>query len=335
MAEEGGINFTSFNKGNNLLSKMNGVEIGRVVSVLDEQGLGRIKVRIKGTAAKGGDDSTSNDDDLPWAFPMIPKFINTQPKVGEAVYVFVFSVDKQHADRMYLGPIISQPQKLFKDDYPFSLTGFDFGPQAPNVTINNIPELIGVFPKPEDISIQGRFNTEMTQKVNEVIIKAGKFSDSLTDKRINPFGIKFNKKTQGYLQIKNDAIIASATPSYPDVKGTIATLVANKINLITHLSPEPNLDSNGSPSFKVTGQDILITDEEMLKILKDAHQLPFGDILLEYLIAFKNAFLNHVHNKQGTAPPTDNTTTSNAVNDFTTKALDLEKRMLSKNIRIN
>jgi hypothetical protein len=27
-----------------------------------------------------------------------------------------------------------------------------------------IPELIGVFPNPEDVSIQGRYNTDITQK---------------------------------------------------------------------------------------------------------------------------------------------------------------------------
>ena len=39
---------------------------------LTDKGLGRIKVRIKGSTVTGGDDSTT-DDNLPWCFPIIPK----------------------------------------------------------------------------------------------------------------------------------------------------------------------------------------------------------------------------------------------------------------------
>ena len=56
--------------------------------------------------------------------------------------------------------------------------------------------------------------------------------------------------------------------------------MANKINLITL--------ADGSPNFNVLNQENLISDDELANILKGAHQLPLGDVLLEYLILLKN-----------------------------------------------
>ena len=76
--------------------------------------------------------------------------------------------------------------------------------------------------------------------------------------------------------------------------------------------------------------------DELNKILVEAHQVPFGDVLLEYLILMKDALLNHVHNGSGN-PATDLTVSGNkqTVALFKSKANDLEKSMLSKNVRIN
>lgn len=308
-------------------STLNLVQLGEVVSVDDPNYLGRIKIRIKGTTSRGGDDGIS-DKDLPWSFPLLPKFLSTQPKVKEAVFVFIFNKNKEHDDRMFIGPIISQPQQLALDPfYITALRGFSFGNQTPNVSIETIPELDGVFPKQDDISIQGRFNTDITQKNNEVVIRAGKFEASKPT-NTNPFSFKFNTKTQAYIQIKNDVVISPETENETVKKGTITNIVANKINLLTH--------NGGSPIFNLTDQQNLISDEVQAQILAEAHQLPFGDILLEYLKLLKEALFYHVHNGNGNSA-TDLTSSGNkqAVAAFKAKADDLEKAMLSKNIRIN
>lgn len=304
------------------ISSFKYLKYGEVISVTDEFGLGRIKVRVKGSQSVGGDDGVSNAD-LPYATPIVPKFLSSYPKVGEAVWVFVLDRTKQQVDRLFIGPIISQLDKLNRDSAITSLAGFSFGPIGPKVNVNTIPQLKGVFPDLEDISIQGRFNTDITQKVNEVIIRAGKFENvPATDK--NPFPFQFNTKTQAYIQIKNDVSLNKDTTE----KGTITTIVANKINLITH--------KDGSPRFNVTGQDTLISDDEMSRILEEAHQLPFGDVLIEYLKLLKEALFAHVHNGNGN-PATDLTASGNkqALATFKSRAEDLEKSMLSKNIRIN
>ena len=309
------------------ISKRKKIQLGEVVSVDDPQGLGRIKVRIKGSVNKGGDDNTL-DADLPWAFPMLPKFYSAKPKIKEAVLIFVFSTQQAHADRLYLGPIISQPQLLKSDPYYNSaLAGFTFGSQSPNVSYKTIPEVKGVFPNEEDVSIQGRDNTDVILKNNEILIRAGKFVTSVPSKT-NPFSFKFNAATQGYIQIKNDTVVKRGDDNNPDEKGTIANIVASKINLITH--------KNGSPIFNVTNQDNLISDDEMLRILEEAHPLPFGDVLLQYLRLLKDAFINHVHNGNGNKP-TDLTASGNkqSLDTFKKNAEDLENQMNSKNIRIN
>lgn len=303
------------------------VEVAEVVSVIDPNGLGRIKARIKGPRSTGGDDGIL-DNDLPWAFPLIPKYFSSQPKVKEAVYIFIFGKNREHADRIFVGPIISQPQQLNLDPfYMTALRGFSFGSQNPDVSIDRIPELKGVFPDPNDISIQGRYNTDITQKTNEVVIRAGKFVNSITTAN-NPFTFKFNTQTQSFLQLKNDVILVKKTDDQEAQNGSVANLVANKINLLTH--------KDGSPIFNLTNQESLISDDELLKILDEAHQLPFGDILLQYLRLLKDALFAHVHNGSGN-PPTDLTSSGNkqSLAIFKAKADDLEKSMLSKNIRIN
>ncbi len=304
------------------------LKYGQVVNNIDDQNLGRIKVRIKGSPSAGGDDGIL-DADLPFAFPMIPKHFSSVPKIGEAVWIFVVDKKSMHADRIFIGPIISQPDKLNYDDAKFgAMRGFTYGTTTAGVNVNNIPQIKGVFPDLEDISIQGRYNTDITQKTNEIILRAGKFETiPITPK--STYGFQFNSKTQAYIQIKNDVVIDNKNDiPFSVKKGSITTIVANKINLITH--------DNGSPRFNVTGQDALITDDEMARILSEAHQVPFGDVLLEYLILLKEALFSHVHNGNGNSA-TDLTSSGNkqSLALFKSKANDLEKAMLSLNVRIN
>ena len=92
-----------------------------------DTGLGRIKVYIKGPVSSGGDgdkpdESLDNNaiNELPWCFPMLPKHLSIQPKIGEVVWIFTLGKNHQHADRLYIGPIISQPQLLAKDPFQYS-----------------------------------------------------------------------------------------------------------------------------------------------------------------------------------------------------------------------
>jgi hypothetical protein len=323
------------------------LKFGVVKSIKDPDGMGRIKVFVPGSPSVGGDDDWKDGasnideaiDNLPYCFPLLPKHLSTIPKVDETVLVFVMDKTKQHVDRFYIGPIISQLDKLKEDKlYANATRAFSFAQITPAKSVTGqktsdtvLPDIIGVFPNPEDISIQGRYNTDITQKENEIIIRAGKFEPSSNND--NPFKIQFNAKTQAYIQIKNEANISKPDSENPE-KGSVTNIVANKINLLTH--------KDGSPRFDLTYRDLknnttpYISDEELTRVLEEAHQLPFGDILLEYLRLLKNAIFSHVHNGNG-GPATDLSASGNvqAVAALRSKAEDLENRMLSKNIRIN
>jgi hypothetical protein len=296
------------------------IQIGVVADVNDPDGFGRIKVSIGGPANKGGDvGSTINE--LAWCYPMLQKFFMSTPKVGEAVFVFYPDKQRMHNYRLYLGPILSNPTKLNNDPAKTTaLSPFEFGTIGPYKPISSVPALKGVFPNGEDIALQGRYNTDLIFRKNEILLRAGKFVEVAKNDN-NPYGIQFNTTTPAYIQLKNNIQFDKEN------NGSALNIVGNKINLLTH--------KDGSPRFNLTNQENQLSDDELLKILESAHPLPFGDILIQYLRLFKKAFFNHVHSSNGT-PPTDLTIGPGlAVQDFTNRADGIENTMLSKNIRIN
>jgi len=89
------------------------LKFGEVMAVDDPLGLDRVKVWIKGSVTTGGDDEllgegVSGYDALPWCLPLLPKHLSIKPKVGEMVLIFLLNKQKESADRLYIGPIISQ-----------------------------------------------------------------------------------------------------------------------------------------------------------------------------------------------------------------------------------
>ena len=71
----------------------------------------------------------------------------------------------------------------------------------------------------------------------------------------------------------------------------------------------------------------LINNNEMQKIIDKAHKLPYGDVLVEFLNMFVDAFAKHVHPYPG-MPPCQ---TSEYIE---TTTYDL-KKILSENVAIN
>jgi hypothetical protein len=286
---------------------------GKVVSNEDNLGANRIKARITGI-----DDSVTRDN-IPFAFPMVQKFLHVIPKVGESVLVFIPDVKNPNIDRMYMGPIISQPQLLFKDSELFSSkSALDSGVKEPQPAPFTIPENRGVYPDVKDIALQGRDNTDIRLKEKEVLIRAGQF-ESDTPKGEIP---KFNKVNPSYIQIKHDAILKRGTQNTETEIGGAINVVSNKINLLTH--------KNGSPRFALNDQNNMISDEELQRIVKDAHPLVYGDNLIEFLKVLINAFVNHVHAYPGMKP--QDLSGSNDIDGLL--EFNLES-FLSKNIKIN
>jgi hypothetical protein len=322
-------------EGKNAFNEKQGITIiqrGKVISTYDEDDAGRINVRIPGV------DNDKSDSGTFQAFPMLPKHINVMPKKGDGVIIFRFESEDRVIDRMYMGPIIPQPQNLSGADYNIEAwDAFSFGISNLGPAPINRRKIKGGFPTKDDIALQGRKNSDLILKDNEVLLRAGKFvfkgdnaddsksSDEFDDK----LGFRFNSRTQGYIQIKYNTRINvndEGTEGQDDKEfGTITNIVANKINLLTH--------KEGNPRFNLTNQDNLISDEEMQKILAEAHPLVFGDNLVEFLNLVKAAVSNHTHKYPGMTPHAGGSSpTAKVVQDM--NQYDLEQ-ILSKNIRIN
>ncbi len=166
------------------------IRVAEVKSVSDVSESGRIKVRITGI-----DDNIKNDSNLPNCTPLIPKYLTSLPKVGECVLVFQYEYSPSSptaafkSTRFWIGPIITQPDKLNEEPYNSALSLLPEG----YTKLKNPRYEDGTYGNEDDIVLQGRYNTDIIQKDREIWIRAGKTQED------NPK--KFNKNL-GYIQLK-------------------------------------------------------------------------------------------------------------------------------------
>ena len=281
-------------------------KICQVISVYDDADGERIKVKLN------PEDNRKNDDELPYAYPLLPKMLHIKPKVGEAVIVFLMEASNGHSDRFYVGPIISQPQYMEKDDYGInSMSIFPGTYKEPDVAPSTKPDSHGAFADDDDIAIYGRKKGDIIITDDDVRIRCGsrvKDSESKGD-------IVFNRKNPSYIHLKHTDYDRG---SDSDTYRSTATVVADKINLIGTSSKLP---------FNVTDKDKMIADEEMQKIIDRAYRLPYGEVLVDFLSLFVRTFANHVHPYPGMPPC--------ATPEYLeTTGYNLEK-VLSDTVRIN
>lgn len=275
---------------------------GVVVNNTDSNDGNRIKVRIKGI-----DDKITDVNKLSWCNPVIPKFINIVPKIGETVFILVPDSTNLFENRVYIGPIISQPQKLEKDPHFYSsMSLFDTGFTEPEQSPSTLPKAKGVYPNTEDIALQGRKNTDIIFKDNQVLIRAGKHE--LNDNLI------FNETNPAFIQLNFDAEIDKDAK-----RGSVINIVSDKINLLTH--------AGGKPNYNLSDKKKMISEEELKRIMDSAHPLPFGDELVNFLTLIKEYIATHVHPYHG-MPSDKNKNVKDILN------YDLN-RLISNNIKIN
>lgn len=282
------------------------IKICPVVSIYDDADGERIKVRLS------PEDDRKSDEELPYAFPLLPKMIHIKPKVGEAVLTVLTEVGNGYSNRYYIGPIISQPQYLEGDDYGLnSMSLYPGAHKEPDVAPSTKADSHGAFAKDDDIAIYGRKKGDIILTKDDVRIRCGSRTKDIASKG----DIVFNRTDPAYIHLKHtDNTRGNENDSYRST----ATIVADKINLIGNNSKEP---------FKTNDKESLIADDEMQKIIDKAHQLPYGDVLIDFLNLFRKTFANHVHPYPG-LPPCQTT------EYLETNTYDLEK-ILSDSVRIN
>lgn len=284
------------------------VRLCEVLSVEDDNEGLRIKVRID-----PDDDNVRYIEDLPYVFPLLPKMLHVNPKVGECVMVILSTQGDTSGNRYFIGPVISQQYMMNYDPFKFSSRSLLEGQQVvkPLQNPRQDPSNDGTLPDREDIAIQGRQNTDVILKNNELRLRCG-FKREPLAKPENT--LAFNDVDLGYIQMRYKKMKDKQGNDF----SSVTNIVSDRINLLTYDSLN---------YFDMTNPTSLITDESLLNILENAHPLPFGDQLIEFLQKLIKIFMEHTH-PFPMCPP------SFTQPEKETLATDLTK-FLSQGIRIN
>ena len=262
------------------------IKICEVISVDDEYNSGRIKV------ASFPYDAGKKTEEIQYAYPLLPKTFYVMPKIGEAVLVFYMVGGDQSSNRYYVGPIISQlPTLEYSNISTTALNNYPGETTKVNVNQDLVKYTSGAFGEQNDICVYGRKGSDVILKENDIRIRAGARVNSN-----NKVGVEFNHFNPAYLKLKysDEPKIYYNYNKHSDDQHVIyqssVTLVADEINLLSNLS---------ETTFNITDNKDLITDENMTKILENAHVLPYGDVLVSFLQYFLRMFKEHSHRYPG------------------------------------
>ena len=287
------------------------IKIGQVESVYDDADGLRIKVRLP-------QDGTRAVEELPYAFPLLPKTLHSVPKVGEAVFIFCAELGNNESNRYYVGPIISQPQFQEYDSHMYgrgsSMSLLGNGSIEPLEKISNYESTNGSFPSVKDVALVGRASEDVILKDGEIDLRCGIRGENFLDKQLQG-KVVFNDDNPSYIQLRYKKGLTSEPKQEAD---SMVNIVADKVNLISHK------DEN---SFTLTDKEKLIKDSDLDPIMSQLHQLPYGDILVDVLRKIVDAISNHVHAYPGLPPCRDAFMQNMIYTDLNT--------ILSDNVRIS
>lgn len=274
-------------------------KLGTVELAEDTSFGSRIKARLN-------QDNGKSVEELPWAFPLLPKMFQVIPKLGEGVLVVTAAAANKNSQRYYLGPIISQPQYQGGCSYNYGLgvaaSLIMGGLTEPLETIKNFKETMGSYPNDrdnfeDDVSVVGRGTQDIILRnnkatnSNEIDIRCGIKGNATeitsgTTEGVNSLigNIIFNKIDPSYIQLKyKNGLVTTSN----NTANSVINIVADKVNIIS------NQDDN---AFNLTDNEELIPESEIGEMMDKLHQLPHGDTLVKLLKLMIRAILTHVHN---------------------------------------
>lgn len=240
---------------------------GEVISIEDPTDGGRIQVKILGL-----DNKTANAD-LPYCYPLLPKFFHVYPQVGEMVRVFIEDIKYPERSRFWLGSVISQPQRIGFDSIYTAFSTTNVALTIPEPAVSTYPDAVGVFPLKTDVAIVGKINTDIILRINEVHIRAGKHE--------NDNILKLNTKNPAEISLIYEPKTGTTNPTV-SVYQSSAIVMSDKIAIISH---------EGTPQFKPAR----LEQKDRERIFSEGHPMVRGDVLVEALNIMRNALIAHVH----------------------------------------
>ena len=262
------------------------IKMGQVEYVDDKTDGLRLKIRI----AQDGDEPIEN---IPYAFPLLPKTFQSVPKFGEGAFVITTFTGDKTSQRYYIGPIISQPQYQEKCDFNHgrgnATTLLNNGLLEPLERISNNKNTWGSFPQREDVAVVGRGSQDIimrnnyTTSSNELDLRCGARQDSIEHDTDLIGKVIYNALDPTYIQLKYKR---NLTTGNLQEANSMVNVVADKINIIS------NKDEN---AFNLTDINELIPEAELDAVMSKLHRLAHGDTLVELLKIIIKAILTHVH----------------------------------------
>lgn len=292
---------------------------GIVERVDDTFYAGRIKVRIEGVDRKillpaGGKTKIENkelgneDSDayLPWCEPLLPKFLNIVPQVGEMVKVAVFDYRNKQQRRQYIGPVIGQktPADFQYNDYNIATLQTENSAYSP--AYDNWPESSqgnwSIYPNVSDVALLGRRNTDLILRnksnYDEIILRSGKIDYRNLNTNSPP--ISLNIKNPAYITINHTFPTENKTETQTNLglgnDRTHINLVADKLNLISHMGSS----AKGKAPVILNGDDVL---QQIITENTKLHPLIYGDVLWEFMSILRSYIEGHIH--EGSKLPSD------------------------------
>lgn len=242
---------------NNFIPKNNVFYYGRVVDVNDPLGGKRVKVRIKGL------DDKISDENLSWALPFLPLNLVIQPKNGEMVKILFPSINDSFNKREWVGPVFSSYENLEFQSANNALMNQDISGIESGRSVNKMVSANGAYPEGDDVGLQSRNNSDLILKDKEALLRAGKY--------VYNNKTKTNVKNPSYLQLKLSK----------DGKQSYGSVVADKINLITH---------QGKNKYKYN-----LTQEELDNIINNALSAAYAEPIIDFLKLMQDFVANHIH----------------------------------------
>lgn len=240
---------------------------GEVININDNTDGGRIKVRIPEL------DNKTIDSDLPWAYPLLPKFFHIYPQVGEMVRIFIEDNKFPQRSRFWLGSIISQPQKIGYDSKFTALSTTNLALTKPEKAPFMYPDAEGVFLTKDDVGIVGKVNTDVILRVNEVHIRAGKHENNNI--------LKLNTENPASIHMVYEPTDENNNKFYSNT-----VIQSDKIAIISH---------DGTPNFKAAK----LTPQDRTRIFENGHPIARADILIDALEVIRLALIGHIHGYSG------------------------------------
>lgn len=255
------------------------IRFARVESVIDDKDGLRIKARLT------PEENNLELDEIPYTFPLLPKHLHINPKIGECVLIILGVSNHIKSNRFFIGPLISQEYNIGFESFNSAkklLNGTS--PILPLPDTKNNPKNNGTIPKREDIVIQGRDNADLILKPSEVRLRCGfKAYPGLNGTYTS---LEFNREDLAYMQMRYAKQIKDENGKKRGY-GSVINLVANKINLLSH--------ETNSQGYELNNPDDLITDATINKINEKAHPMVYGDVLVNILNKFIKLFEIHQH----------------------------------------